>query len=202
MNKVGLKKTWYSAGTIKESFYTLNGKKHGEYRKFAEDGSILISCTYHRGKITGVLEESEEKAHRKLEYKDGKRHGIQFEYIDGKLSRKYFCEKNKLHGEYCIYHPDEQLAVKCNVENGLLSGKLIRYVDGNRKALYNYRKGKFHGECIKYEAKTHMVGYFCDGRPIKKWKEVDKNGKTIRNFISSQMLATSIFQNIKWDISM
>lgn len=201
MNEIGLKKTWYSTGTIKEAFYTLNGKRHGEYRKFSENGGILISCIYQRGKIEGTLEQFEEKAHRKLEYKNGKRHGAQFEYIDGKLSRKYFCEKDKLYGEYLIYHSDGHLCLKCNVENGLLNGKLVNYIKGKRKALYNYRKGKFHGECIKYEDKTHMIGYFCDGKPIKKWKEVDKNGKTIRTFISSPMLATSIFQNIKWDIS-
>jgi antitoxin component YwqK of YwqJK toxin-antitoxin module len=202
VEKVLLKKNWHPNGTIKEVYYTLKGKRHGEYKKLNEDGTELIVCTYQQGKIVGVLEEFEPNANRKLHYKNGKRHGAQFEYVAGKLSRKYFCENGQLQGEYVIYHPDEQIAVKCNVDKGQLNGKLINYVGGQRRGIYNYRRGKLHGECFKYDGKNYMVGYFCDGKPIKKWKEVDRNGKTVRTFIGSTLTATAFFRDTKWEISM
>lgn len=207
MNKVrGLKKTWYKNGTIKEIFYTLSGKKHGEYKMFSEDGSILVSCAYKDGKISGVLQEFNThlniKTNKNLEYKNGLRHGEQYEYVDGKLYKKYKCYKGALTGEYLTYHSNEEVHIKCNLVDGELNGKLTMYDKGVKRLVYNYKKGKLHGECIKYENSTYMVGYFCDGLPIKKWKEVDKNGKTIRVFVSSRLLGESVFKNMKWEISM
>ncbi len=85
-----------------------------------------------------------------------------------------------------------------------LHGKLVSYENGLRKAFYNYKNNKLHGECIKYDLKsqTAMVGYFCDGLPIKKWREVDKNGVTIKDYVSGSMLAKTMFENTKWNISM
>jgi len=197
----GLKKVWYKSGAIKEAFYTLNGKRDGEYTMFSEDGSVIASCSYVSGKIDGVFRGFDKNISRNFEYRNGLRHGQQFEYADGKLYRKYHYYKGKLSGEFSLYRSDEQLSMQCHMVDGLRDGKLVSYLGTKIRLIYNYRRGKLHGECVKYEKDTHMIGYFNEGMPIKKWKEVDKNGKTIKVYISSRLLANSMFQDLNWDIS-
>ena len=198
----GIKKLWYKNGSIKEMFNTLNGKKEGEYTKFSEDGKAVATCRYISGKIHGVYKEISGEKEVRYEYKSGLRHGEQFEYVAGNIARKYHCYKGVLDGEYLIYTPPEQLMLKCYVTDGWLEGKLTYYMDGKKKGVYNYARNMFHGECMSYDGDKCFIGYFNKGVPIKKWKELDKNGKILKEYVSSALLASTIFKNIKWDIRM
>lgn len=199
----GLKKTWHKNGNIKEMFYTINDKKDGEYKMFSEDGPVLISCTYKNGKISGTLESFTNDGNKNLEFKNGLRHGDQFEYVNGKLAKKYKCYKDTLNGEYLIYDLEsESLSVQCHLVDGILNGQFARYVDEKLKSIYNYKDGRFNGECREYNNGKCMIGYFRNGLPINKWKEIDENGKMIKTYVSSKFLANSIFRAQQQDISM
>ena len=194
MNKtVGLKKTWYTDGVIKEVYYTSGNKKHGEYKKFSKDGHVITSCHYVSGKINGELNKIEGEWSHRFEYRNGKRHGVQFVYDEGKLAKKYYCINGKLHGEYVIYDDNEVIMVACNYINDLLGGEFSLYRNGQRLWRLHFKKDKLHGDCIQYSAKTYILAHFREGEPIKKWKEIDQNGKTLKTYVSSKLLAKSLF---------
>lgn len=200
---IGLKKFWYKGGQIKEIAYTLNGKRNGECVKFSEDGTMTASCAYKNGQICGTLKEFYEDSSKELGYKNGKRHGPQFEYENGKIEKKYNCKNGNLHGEYIIYNDKERPKLVCNLVDGLLDGQLTSFDEkGKIKTLYNYKNDKKHGQCVKYQDNVCVIGHFCKGNPIKKWKEVDGRGKVIREFINSKLLGKAIFDNNKWNISL
>lgn len=51
--KVGLWKTWYDNGILKETCFWSKGKKKGKYFLYDKDGSLILKGRYKSGKRTG-----------------------------------------------------------------------------------------------------------------------------------------------------
>jgi len=196
------KKEFYKNGQIKKLYHIVNKKKDGEYKEFSKDGQEIVVYNYVNGKIDGLAKIYTEHLYKEKNYKNGYLDGVQFVYFDNILVKKYYCKKNKLHGEYILYNSKKEPEAICLFVNGLLEGKLIHFdLSGNKKAIYNFKKGKLHGESIVYNELTYMIGYFREGTGIKKWKRISRDGKEVQIFQPSETLSRTSFKYRDLDLT-
>jgi len=193
-----LKRTWYADGTLNEVYYLIGSRKDGIYKKFDKKGKELLSRNYKNGKLDGKSTEVVLAGDGIAEFNfvDGKQNGWQFVYYEGKLRKKYQCVNGKLDGSYFVYMENGDVRLACQMCGGKLCGEYKSWLsNGELEAHLNFVDGDRHGKCIKFLKGNYVIGYFDKGKPIKKWKEIDRNGKTIRILISTPLVSKCIFGN-------
>jgi antitoxin component YwqK of YwqJK toxin-antitoxin module len=104
-------------------FTVIDGKVHGKYVRYYNNGTLEFECSYVHGKKHGeyVRYYKHGQIEEKSTYKNGKRCGEHVIYKpDGNLYIKCKYINNELHGKYIRYHENGEVKFKCNYVNGEL----------------------------------------------------------------------------------
>jgi antitoxin component YwqK of YwqJK toxin-antitoxin module len=122
-NYCGPIKIYYLNGQVLTSFYSLNGKRFGEYHHYFSNGNLKSECYYMDGKKNGIF---------KRYYNNGFPFLICY-YIDDKLHGKYIRFYNNGHIESISYYNGK----------GKRYGKYVEYdVNGQKLKTKRYSKGR------------------------------------------------------------
>ncbi len=129
---------YYDNGQLYEVASYVNGKEHGEYLSYYDNGQLWYKTNYLNGKREGetvTYGEIGELLGRE-NFVDGKRYGERLTYYKGYLNERLKYKSNwvngKGHGEFFSYRGNGELESKSNYLNDKLHGELINY-DENGK---------------------------------------------------------------------
>ena len=139
----------------KFELHVINGKRHGSYKSYYENGQIKIYSNY----INGVLDGS-----YRHYYENGQIE-VDRNYINGELD-----------GIYKSYYENGQIKLDCNGKNGEIEGVYKSYYEsGNLKNQFNYKNGSKVGQFQSfYDNKAkYREGNFGEKELVK---EYFKNG--------------------------
>ena len=81
-------KTYYTGGQLQRHYYTVDGRRQGEFKWWHENGQLHIFNNYVNDLVHGECKEW---------------------YDNGQLNVLYHYHYNKLHGEYKLWHNDGEL---------------------------------------------------------------------------------------------
>lgn len=129
--------TWYYRNGQKETQYTqdIQGRIHGEYMSYYENGNIKVK-TYYKdglvsGKYCGYYESG--KKHFVGNYKDNLFEGLQQVYYEsGKVESIYYYKEGKLNGLTKEYYENGRLRMTKNWSMGICTGVCKEYYENGR----------------------------------------------------------------------
>lgn len=151
---------------LKKKSHYKDGKLHGEYFIYNEDGTLNVECKYVDGKIDGKYLFRDGRFERN--YKNGLNHGLCMYYSDGVILKENY-ENGVLHGKYSQTFRDGSPHITKEYKNGKMDGKCVEYWD-NRKIRHikEYSNGKQHGEYTLYykNGKVRTKGTYANGKKI------------------------------------
>ncbi len=124
--------------------YNANGIKIYE-RKSSE------GCRYEdlqSRKVTGVVSIFDKNGtiFQLVEYKDGLRDGISYDFRDGKKSGYAEYKDGRLEGKIINYNLDGSIKSSTRIKNSMFDGEQLEYEKGKITAFSNYRQGILHGQ--------------------------------------------------------
>ena len=192
----------------------LNGRKHGNFRKWNNDekNQLIIKCTYFDGKLNGKFEEWYDQGGFSAmgEYLNGKKHGIQKEWYSqqdgGNLALEEEFTHGKKHGIQKEWDSDGQLKLYSSYVNGKLDGKMGKFYSkeegGGLSLETTYVNDERHGATKMWYSqekggKLKSEGIFVNDKLNGEYKEWDKDGQLLLecNRIGKKMYGTVK----KWD---
>jgi len=189
-----IKNEYYPGGKIKVSGSYKDGKKHGVFREYDEEGTITGSTVYENDEAVsfGIIDKTGAFEGDWITYYDDgttRAEGIyenglrvdkwKFYHPDGKVSQKGSYRKGKPHGEWRWYHRDGSIKREETYRRGRGDGEAVEYdEEGNVVAKGSYIDGLKDGDWF-YTVGDHTVtGAYRDGEKQGKWLGVYENGKT------------------------
>lgn len=117
----GLPEKQYSDGTLKSDYEVKNGKIHGEYIEYHENGNVLIKGLYNNGSAEGEW----------IEY-----------YQNGVTLQVNHYNKDMLHGDQQGWHENGQLALVGDYVNNKEEGKHFYFgLNGDTLKIETYENG-------------------------------------------------------------
>lgn len=135
----------------RECFY-IQGKKNGYYKKFQQNGKLMVDASYKNNKRDGKWEQFYNGCLlRTCEYKCGKRHGLQINYnlsFPSIISMKKLFDMGKLIEEWNYKYETGQLVsnLKFGPDHKLDGLCSIWYENGQLHYTAMYKKGVFNGK--------------------------------------------------------
>lgn len=116
------------AGVVRETLEVKQGKPHGAYREYFDDGSTKNVVFYKSGKVTGDY-----WPNGQLKRKESKRAGltiIEWFHASGQLQKRFVNTKNGDVAEPVrLYHPNGQLAEELTVEKTEPRGPWLKFFE-------------------------------------------------------------------------
>lgn len=146
---------------------------------------------YDKGKlVNGKVNEYFEDGTLKEEvnYKDGKKHGVQKTFNrDGELRKTVSFNNGYLHGRSESYYSDGSLRVVANYKNDLKHGLFEWFFEnGELESFKNYKDGFDHGEINRFyeSGQLKFIGYNKNGKEHGEQISYFENGqeKYIKNY--------------------
>lgn len=131
------------------------GKKHGTWKYYYEDGTLQLECIYKHGLRNGYYKEYDPEGNLLAAYK----------FVDG-IKQEYVAELTKLDVK-TEYYPDGNVKIKATYKDDKPEGVWREYTpEGDIKNSYIYKYGVVVGEGIITE----------QGEKTGPWKEYFENG--------------------------
>lgn len=189
-----IKKEYYPGGQLKKAGSFKDNIPEGPLREYSEDGEIISTTIYSKGKIIatgrddgtfmkqGLWKEFYETGELKSigKYINGKKIGDwKYYFSNGKTEQAGVYIKNgKPDGEWVWYYSDGDTLMVQNYSEGLLNGRFIeysdsgtfvakgQYIDGFEEGYWKYQLGDIKSE-----------GTYSEGRRYGIWKNYFDNGK-------------------------
>jgi antitoxin component YwqK of YwqJK toxin-antitoxin module len=116
---------YYANGKIKTEAFYLDGKLHGPWSFYGDEGQLLYRSYYEEGRREG---------------------NCYAYYADGSLYSLLNYRQGELQGQQLYYYSDGTLKTAENYENGLLEGVVqLYYVNGRLKKEQFFSEGCLHG---------------------------------------------------------
>jgi len=140
---------------VREEKMILNGKIHGIYKRWHENGMICEETLYSQGIINGkqYYYSINGKLSHAFNYKEGVLHGKQFSYHSNSIlaSKSNYCNGTRI-GENVSYYPSGALkSLETYNSEGLLTGTSRQYhMNGRLARDCTYVNGKLHGMYFEY----------------------------------------------------
>ncbi len=145
---LNIKKDYYSSGQVKkEGPFDINGKEHGTFKYYDENGNLLNSEQYFHGILLakGMIDELERRQgmweefyvdgqlKSKGKYIDGKKiDDWEYFFNSGKLEQKgKYVNDEKFAGLWIWYHPNGTVLREENFRKGLEDGLLQEFDENN-----------------------------------------------------------------------
>lgn len=186
------------------------GKKHGVWKKYHEDGKLRYEGTFDHGKEVGeftfYFPSGDIKAINRFRGKSGVAYSYQFggdsilaaegKYINSKrdsvwtfyniggdvISREDY-KNNERHGKSITYFPSGRKAEITNYANGKKEGEWLQFYEtGKPRAKGNYVDNKLEGEVFYYETtgRIRAKGKYVKGLMDGNWYFFDDANKIIK----------------------
>jgi antitoxin component YwqK of YwqJK toxin-antitoxin module len=115
-------------GQIKELLEVKNGKPHGAYREYFEDGSVRNGVFYKAGKVSGDFWPSGQL--KRKESKRGNNRIIEWFYPNGVIQKRYMKDKDGYAAEPIrLFHQNGQLAEELTTVKGKQRGPWLKFFD-------------------------------------------------------------------------
>jgi antitoxin component YwqK of YwqJK toxin-antitoxin module len=137
----------YDSGKIKESYHVdKQGKHHGVYLSYFENGSLKEESNYQAGHLSGM---------RKLFFEDGK---VEIEEV--------YNSEGQLQGTYKVYYPTGQLQLEKEYKDNVIIGKIkVYYLDGKLKEEVTMENNEENGPFTEYyqNGAVHWKGSYRNG---------------------------------------
>jgi len=140
----------------KEEKMMKDGKIHGIYKRWHDEGVLSEESTYTDGKLNGkqYYYSIYGRLMHEFNYKDGIMNGIQIAYHEqlGTIMSKYYYKEGRPHGEHTTYHKNGTLSsLNTYNDRGLLIGTSRCWHSNGRLARdATYIDGKLHGMYFEY----------------------------------------------------
>ncbi len=138
-------RTYYDDGKLEEEYFEINKNKHGLYTLYnttKHKGNIIRTIQYMDGKKHGEYKSYSDDGY--VEYICYYKHNIKegpatFYYTNGQIDNECNFVNGVINGMRIWYFNDGILKKKCNHVNGLRQGECIIYNhDGSIKNIWNY----------------------------------------------------------------
>lgn len=199
-----IQKSYWPNKTLRQEGPFLNGRKHGFFKQYNQDGSLSREANYKNGKLHGLsklynkgqlsiefnyqnnkrhgffkLYNEDGSLSRKSYYKHGKLHGPFRGYNKGRLSFEINYRNNKKHGVVKHYNQDGSLSREAYYKNGKLHGLSKEYKKGRLSFESNYQNNKMHGISKFYHDETGKlvnISEYQDGKKIRDIMSFHKDG--------------------------
>lgn len=141
---------------LKDRYYYKNGKKHGDYSIYTEEGNLSEWGSYYEDERDGTWVQRDYKgnARFKVGFHRGKEHGEYIDYKDGIMTFRGNYEYGSKDGEHVYYYPQGTIKEKEVYGNNTLKSRESYYESGNLKERVKFVGGSIEG--IK-------EGYYEDG---------------------------------------
>ena len=183
--------------------YDNAGKKKGEWKYYANDGTLSSLETFKAGKLDGLFADFFPNGNMKVKgnYTDGLADGeIYFYRSSGALKKMRTYSKGKAFGPEKMYHDNDLLEQVVNVnKDEKYDGEVKRYhYNGNLDHKANYTNGElngkyqvFHqnegtlseeGEFKEGKRTGKRIKYFEDGKSVQQVEDSYKEGKFSGNY--------------------
>ena len=151
--------THFPGGEVMERFEVdEKGQKSGNYRRYREDGSVVVTAAYKRDELHGRYAELDASGALVLEalYGGGKRNGYWRTFEDGVRTLNATYKNDLLNGRWESVTPDETHSVTATYRYGVLDG---RYKEVRPESKWErsatYKKGELQGKAkISVNRKT------------------------------------------------
>jgi len=131
-----------------------NGKLHGKYISYYDNGGKMSERNYENGKYHGEYIQYYRNGNIRTvdNFILDKKHGESIEYDeDNRVIQKCHYISGLLHGEFTVYYDNGNLKQECNYKNGERHGKYTDYHEnGNLRIECDYEDGKLHGRYVEY----------------------------------------------------
>lgn len=142
--------TRHDSGALKERFEVdAQGRKHGKYEAFREDGTRLQTAVYRTDRLHGLSVEFDSAERPRLEalYASGERSGQWREYDKGVLRLAATYANDMLDGSWARYDEEGRPVARGSYKRGALNGRYVelRPVDAWESSV-EYRAGVLHGK--------------------------------------------------------
>lgn len=165
----------YPSGSIKERYYLLNKKFHGEYKAYFEDGILRAQGEFSRNVMVGEW---------RIYYPDSKLMSVT-RYKKGKLVYFDAWDQNSIQvikagtGTDVQYYPSGKKKSVITYKKYLPDGTwLFWFENGVMQSEMHYMEGKATG-VWKYWDRSGVIlneAHYKDGEPTGIWKYWDQNG--------------------------
>lgn len=125
-------KEFWPNGNLKSEIQYKGEQKEGDARYYYEDGTLQMSCTYHKNKLSGLMTRyytngfKQEEQYYLNDLPDGP--GKTWDRL-GLLASTVNYSAGKLHGIYREWHPNQVLKTDGVYVNGLFDGQWLYYND-------------------------------------------------------------------------
>ncbi|MBM3200892.1 MAG: toxin-antitoxin system YwqK family antitoxin [Chlamydiae bacterium] len=171
---VGEQKDYYPSHLIFEkdreqlskiTCYNSEGKLHGEQKTFFVNGTVQTLINYKMGQLHGIKARWDDKGRlfEEASYENGKLEGRFFELDPEGREIVCFYEKNKKHGPYSVFYPENPRfgkvkAIQAEYVNGKIEGELSEYTEsGSKISMICYKNGKKDGIAQIFDQKGLVV---------------------------------------------
>lgn len=123
-----------SNGQLRELLEVKNGKPHGAYREYFEDGTIRDAVYYEAGKLSGNFWPNGQL--KRKESKQGKNRVIEWFYPSGSLQKRYVMNKDGYAAEPIrLFHENGQLAEELHTGKGHRRGPWLKFFEDGKPEL-------------------------------------------------------------------
>lgn len=159
--------TYHDNGSKHEVYPTdKEGKRHGQYQRYNQDGQLFETATYTHGLLDGS---------RTIYYPDGQ---VEIEEI---------YVSDKLHGTYKKFHQNGQLQLTANYEDNVMTGPSKSYYeDGTLKEEILFKNNEENGPFVEYHpnGQPHWKGTYAHGdNEVGDLLEFDTDGQLIKKML-------------------
>jgi antitoxin component YwqK of YwqJK toxin-antitoxin module len=154
----GLMEELYPDGKIKKLVNFAEGKLHGDFFEFSDQGEVFRSGSY---------------------FQDKKVEGWKSFYPDGSIQSEFFYENGLLSGNTKNYHSDGSIAETISLESGKLEGSYQSfYRNGSIQKEVQFSDGLEHGDFKLYfeDGKICASGQFEKGILTGNWEFFNADG--------------------------
>jgi antitoxin component YwqK of YwqJK toxin-antitoxin module len=146
-------------GLVGEYLEVKNGKPHGAYREFYDDGTVRRAVFYRSGKVSADFWPTGQV--KRKEFKRGPHRVIEWYYPSGKLQKRYVRDKDGYASEPIrVFHENGQLAEELHTVEGDKRGPWLKFFpDGSPKLRAEHKRDE---ELVVHDA------WDDDGRQVVK----------------------------------
>ena len=157
-----------------------DGLMHGEYKRWNDNGDLMVSGTYTDGHMHGEWKSwYNDRLSTLSNYKDGELNGQQkvwHTHTDGRLRNLEHYKNGKWHGEVKEWCDNGQISIHSNYKDGKEHGERKEWHKNGRLSYYaNFKNGEYHGTIRAWhdDGSLWLARYFLYGRMLYEWLSKD-----------------------------
>lgn len=182
----GVERRWHDPGGVATEHTLRRGVRHGEAKRFALDGTLMITESYADGVLDGPRAVGAPETMRIEEaYRAGALHGTRKVWRNKRLFLEEHYRDGVLHGPWKAYRSYGRLRETGTYVDGLEHGTWISYHSSGRPSRKGaYERGKKQGEWTAFSTSGAPIyfGPYKDDRKHGVWSQNDPGGALLGTY--------------------